>query len=101
MARKVTWTERAWNDLEGIADYIAKDSPHYAATLVREVRDAARSLAFLAERGRIVPELHDPDIRELLVGSYRLIYEISDQDAYVLGLVHGARDLRTLWEREE
>jgi plasmid stabilization system protein ParE len=26
MARKVTWTEVAWSDLEEVADYIAKDS---------------------------------------------------------------------------
>jgi len=52
MARKVTWTEVAWSDLEVAADFIAIDSPHYAAAFVREVRDAARSLAYLAERGR-------------------------------------------------
>ncbi|PIV00070.1 MAG: type II toxin-antitoxin system mRNA interferase toxin, RelE/StbE family, partial [Syntrophobacterales bacterium CG03_land_8_20_14_0_80_58_14] len=28
MARKVTWTESAWIDLEEVAAYIAKDSPH-------------------------------------------------------------------------
>ncbi|PIV02528.1 MAG: hypothetical protein COS57_12050 [Syntrophobacterales bacterium CG03_land_8_20_14_0_80_58_14] len=65
MARKVTWTESAWIDLEEVADYIAKDSPHYAGAFIREVRDAARSLAYLAERGRTVPEFNDPPIRYL------------------------------------
>lgn len=45
MARKVKWTAAAWNDLEEAADYIARDSPNYAAALVREVREAARSLS--------------------------------------------------------
>jgi plasmid stabilization system protein ParE len=63
MARKVTWTESAWIDLEEVADYIGKDSPRYAGAFVREVRDAARSLAYLAERGRAVPEFNDPSIR--------------------------------------
>ena len=53
MARKVKWTAATWNDLEAV-DYIARDSPHYAAAFVREVRDAARSLAYLVERGRVV-----------------------------------------------
>lgn len=44
MARKVKWTAAAWSDLEEAADYIARDSPNYAAALVREVREAARSL---------------------------------------------------------
>ena len=100
MARTVKWTEIAWTDLEKVSDYIAKDSRYYAAAFVREVRDAARSLAYLAERGRIVPEFGDPAIRELFVRRYRLIYQVTDQTAYIIGFIHGARDLLALWERE-
>ena len=99
MARKVTWTESAWTDLEEVAEYIAKDSPHYAGAFVREVRDAARSLTDLAERGRLVPEFNDPSIRELFVRSYRLIYQVTGQTIYIVGFIHGARDLWALWER--
>jgi len=60
MALSVKWTETAWQDLDEVADYIARDSRYYAATLVSEVRDAAHSLASLANRGRVVPELNDP-----------------------------------------
>jgi plasmid stabilization system protein ParE len=59
------WTESAWRDLEEVADYIAKDSSHYAAAFILEARDAARTLAYMAERGRVVPEFNDPIIREL------------------------------------
>ena len=54
MAWKVKWTEAAWLDLFQIADYIAKDSPHYAAPFVRETREAARSLKQMPRRGRVV-----------------------------------------------
>jgi plasmid stabilization system protein ParE len=94
------WTETAWDDLEEVADYIAKDSSHYAAALVREARDAARTLAHLAERGRVVPEFNDPSIRELFVRNYRLIYQVTEQTIYVVGFIHGARDLWALWEKE-
>ena len=100
MARRVAWTETAWRDLERIADYIAEDSPGYAAALVRHIRDQARSLEEMAERGRVVPELDQPAVRELLVGSYRLIYETDERNVYVLALVHGARDLAALWDEE-
>ncbi len=100
MARKVKWTEAAWSDLEEAADYIARDSPHYAAAFVRESRDAARSLAYLAERGRVVPEFDDTSIRELFVRSYRLIYHVRVQMVYIIGFVHGARNLHAFWERE-
>lgn len=98
--RTVRWTEAAWSDLEEVSDYIAKDSRYYAAGFVREVRDAARSLAYLAERGRVVPELGDPTIRELLVRRYRLIYRMTERTVYIIGFIHGARDLLALWERE-
>jgi len=64
VARRVAWTETAWRDLEHVADYIAEDSPGYAAALVRRIRDQAHSLEELAERGRVVPELDQPAVRE-------------------------------------
>jgi addiction module RelE/StbE family toxin len=93
MARRVVWTEAAWKDLEEAADYIARDSRRYAAAFVREVRDAARSLTRFAERGRVVPESQDPAMRQLLVRSYRLIYWITEQEVFVIGLIHGARNI--------
>jgi len=94
------WTETAWRDLEEVADYIAKDSSHYGAAFVREARDAARTLAYLSERGPVVPEFNDPSVRELFVRSYRLIYQVLEQVVYIIGFIHGARDMWALWERE-
>ena len=100
MAWTIIWTQSAWNDLEAAADYISKDSPRYATSFVQEVRDAARSLNTLAFRGRVVPEFNDTNIRELFLKNYRLIYQITAQQIYVLGLIHGARDLWVLWKKE-
>jgi toxin ParE1/3/4 len=101
MDRRVIWAEAAWADLEQISNYIAKDSAHYAATLVREIRDAARSLAKFSRRGRVVPEIESPAVREMRVSSYRLIYSTAGADVAILGIIHGARDLKTLWARSQ
>ena len=98
MDRRVVWTEAAWSDLEAAADYIAKDSPRYAAAFVREVRDAARTLGRFSERGRTVPEFDQPQFRELLVRSYRLVYTVKTNTVYILAFIHGARDLAS-WRR--
>jgi plasmid stabilization system protein ParE len=87
-------------DLESIASYIARDSRYYSAAFVREVRQAARSLRRFAERGSIVPEIGREAIRELYLGQYRLIYQVTKKKVFILGLIHGARDLRALWDRE-
>jgi len=100
VAWKVAWTEVAWSDVSAVADYITKDSSHYAAAFVREVREAARSLAEFAERGRVVPELRDPRVRELFVRNYRLIYRLKDRDVFIIAFIHGARQLESLWGRE-
>ncbi len=101
MARSVDWTHRAWSDLEQAAGYIAQDSPNYAATLLAQARDTARSLDRFAERGRVVPELRNAEIREVFVGSYRLVYRILQNRVEVLAIVHGARDLAALWRGED
>ena len=101
MARRVQWSEVAWDDLDQIADYIARDSRHYAAGFVRRVREAARSLTDLPLRGRVVPEFERPQVREIPVQKYRLIYRVTDDYVDILALVHGARDLRALWDRED
>lgn len=67
MAREVSWVEAAWDDLNQVATYIARDSPHYASTLVRELLEAGFSLAQMAERGRVVPEWKEQSIRELII----------------------------------
>ncbi len=100
MARRVTWTEVAWADLQNIADFIAQDSRYYAASLVREIRDAARSLKRFAKRGRVVPEFNSPTIRELFIRHYRLIYDVDEEEVRILALIHGARDLPALWNKE-
>lgn len=100
MDPRVVWTQAAWDDLEEVVTYIAKDSSHYAAAFAREVKAASRTLSHFAERGRVVPELNNPGIREILVRHYRLIYSPTEQVVHILGFVHGARDLGVLWDRE-
>jgi|LGOV01.1.fsa_nt_gb plasmid stabilization system protein ParE len=53
MARTVTWTASAVNDLDSVAEFIAKDSRFYAITVVRKARDLPKSLSVVAQRGRI------------------------------------------------
>jgi addiction module RelE/StbE family toxin len=98
MGQRVVWAQAAVDDLRNIRDYIARDSPRHASATVQRLQDAARSLRTLALRGRIVPELDDEAYRELIVGSYRLIYHVSAESVAVVRILHGARDLPSAWE---
>lgn len=99
MAGRVRWTEAALDDLESIAGYIARDSRYYASVVVREVREATRSITFMPLKGRIVPELDDESVREIFVRHYRLVYRIKNDGVYLIGIIHGARDLGDVFRR--
>jgi plasmid stabilization system protein ParE len=62
------------SDLESIRDFIAKDSPHYGNVVVARLVEAMDRIRDFPESGRIVPELHLEDIREVIHGSYRIVY---------------------------
>jgi plasmid stabilization system protein ParE len=62
--------------------------------------EAAESLATLADRGRMVPEVGDKDVRELFVFKYRLLYRVHDDRVVVVAFLHGARDF-TKWRQEQ
>jgi toxin ParE1/3/4 len=60
----------------------------------------AESLSTLAERGRIVPEVGDPTVRELFVYDYRLLYRVREDRVVIRAFLHGARDF-SQWRREQ
>jgi toxin ParE1/3/4 len=100
MAYQVDWTESAFTSLVDAIEYIARDSPSYAAAFAVRAERAAASLDTLPERGRRVPEFNDPAVREIAVGSHRLIYRVTQDRVLLLAFVHRARDLANLLEDE-
>ena len=85
------WTPQAADDLEAITDFIAADSPHYASLFAMDGLAAVERLAALPCLGRIVPELNDARIREIPLGSYRIVYRVNDDLIEILTVHHGAR----------
>ncbi len=73
---EVNFTDQALTDIENIAAFIAKDSEKYAGIQVKRFFDRAEILETNPLFGKIVPELNDKSIRELLLGNYRIIYRI-------------------------
>ena len=88
---QLRWTPQAVEDLEAIHAYVARDSTHYATLLVERLFTAVDRLATFPESGRIVPEFQRPDLREVILGSYRIVYRLRDDHAVILTVFHGAR----------
>ena len=93
MAYRVTWSPRAVEDLESIAQYISADSAAYAAAVVKTILNTARSLSHFPQSGRVVPEIADESIREWFAYSYRVIYRIQDEVITIAAVAHGKQHL--------
>ena len=97
----VKWSVPARNDLKQIHDYIANDSKYYAQNVIQEIVAKIESLNDFSEIGRVVPEISNQNIRELLVYSYRLVYEISAGEIEILTIIHGRRDFISAWDTRD
>ena len=92
---KILWTREALRQLTEIEDFIAKDSAVRAAQFVDEIAAHAESLLSGNPRiGRTVPEVSNPDIREVLFKRYRIVYRVCKNNVEILTVFEGHRLLR-------
>jgi len=98
---EVRWSPEATEDVEAIAEYIARDSEHYARSVVSEILSVSRSIGEFPHKGRNVPEIVDENVRERFVYSYRLIYRIEPKSILIVAVIHGKRLLEHVSERFE
>lgn len=88
---KVRWTERAQWDLAEINAYISRDNPDAARRWIVRLRERARKIAPHPYAGRKVSELDRDEVREVFLGSYRIIYEIYPKYIDILTIFEGHR----------
>jgi toxin ParE1/3/4 len=90
---KVFWTEIAVENLSAIYTYIAQNSPRYATRIIDRITKRSQQLANFPLSGRIVPEFETEQIREVIEGSYRIIYYIKPEQIDVLAVIHGSQEI--------
>lgn len=95
---EIHWKPQALRDLEAIEEYYQKVAPHYAEIFVDNILAATRGLEHSPRLGRMVPEIGDRTIREVLYRNYRIIYLFEGEEGPVeiLTVIHGARQLGEL-----
>ena len=91
---KIIWTELAIEDLKNIHDYIAQESNVYANNMIDRLVSRVDQIEQFPESGRIVPEYGKKSLRELIQGSYRIVYKIHREYIGIVRVHHSARLLR-------
>ena len=91
---ELIWSPSALRDVEDIAEFISRDSPEQAALFVERLIEKTDSLTEYPLSGRIIPEIGKENAREIIYGSYRIMYLIEGDAVWITGIIHGARDWR-------
>ncbi len=90
---KVYWTNTAQRHLNAIHAYIAQNSPQYANRIVDRLTGRSQQIGSHPLSGRIVPEYEMSQIREVIEGTYRIIYYSKPDQIDVLAVIHGAMNI--------
>lgn len=99
MAATLIWSGEALDDIDAIAQFIGRDSPHHAQRVVEGLFELGDVIVTHPLAGRLVPELGDAQVRERFLYSYRVIYEIRPAHVEVLAVLHGRRLLESISDR--
>ncbi|MDO9307489.1 MAG: type II toxin-antitoxin system RelE/ParE family toxin [Deltaproteobacteria bacterium] len=91
----ITWSQEAGGNLLEIEDFIARDSLERAVRFVDALIDHVEAILTDNPRsGRTVPEIGNPDIRELIYRGYRIVYRLDGDRIDILTVFEGHRLLR-------
>ena len=97
----VIWSGPAIRNAQHVGNVIARSRPGVASKWVRRIMSAPDILETMSYRGAIVEEIGLEHIRELLVGSYRIIYSISGETCTIAAVLHGRQDLPTHFDPDD
>ena len=92
---KIRWSHEALERLIEIEEYISKDSRDRAIKFVDQLIEHADLLSDKPRMDRTVPELANPDIRELVFKRYRIVCRLKTNCIEILTVFEGHRQTRT------
>ena len=91
---KIIWTQEALDRLSEIEDYISKESPGRASKFIDQLIEHTSALSDQPCLGRTVPEIANPNVRELIFKNYRIVYRLYEERIEILTVFEGHMLLR-------
>lgn len=88
---KITWSPRSLDRAKDISDYIAADSQDAARSWLDKLFAKVASQLRSPRSGRMVPEFGRTALREIIYGSYRVIYLVKSGEVEILTVRHSRR----------
>jgi toxin ParE1/3/4 len=92
---EIIWSYKAYEDYKSIVEFIALDSEHYASLTAKKIWKEIKRIERNPMEARKVPEAgYLDEIREFILGQYRIIFQVKGNTAYLLTIHHSSRDLK-------
>jgi plasmid stabilization system protein ParE len=95
--RRVIWSERARVSLKAHCEYIKQDSVPAAKKVKSEIIKASKELALHPEKYQLDEYYpNNPgNIRRFFKWSYRIVYQLNEQDIAILNVLHSSQEPKT------
>ncbi|MBC8185477.1 type II toxin-antitoxin system RelE/ParE family toxin [candidate division KSB1 bacterium] len=91
---KIKWSKDSIESLKEICKFIAEDSPYFAKIFRDKIFELVEYLEKFPKLGRKVPEVNDPNVREIIYKNYRIIYQIKEGFLEIIIIIHSSRLLK-------
>lgn len=85
---KIEWSSEARRSLRAIRRFIAQDSEFYAGRMVVRIVERVERAAQMPSAGHPVHEYPEEPLKEIHESPYRIIYEFTDTELWVVTIVH-------------
>lgn len=86
---RIIWSPTSKIKINDILEYISEDNPGVALNLIDDFELKIEKLKENPELGRVLPEINNTNIRELIVhDNYGIIYEVNPDIIEILTVRH-------------
>lgn len=85
---RVTWAERALDDVARLHEFLAAVNQSAARGIVRTLSVASQRLQENPQMGSRLYDFTESEVRHLIVGTYEIRYEILENTLYILRVWH-------------
>ncbi len=91
---EIRWSPLATDDFESVIKYYEKTAPKFAQNFAKKIIIIIENLHKFPKMGKIVLELEDTGIREIIYRNFRIIYRLKEDFLEIARIIHGSRILR-------
>lgn len=85
---RLSWTERARQDLRRVHDFLAPKNPRAAEAVLEALMEAPARLLLQPHMGQRIETITARDVRRILVGQYEVRYTLVGEEIRISRIFH-------------